>query len=398
MSSSVLGQDAAQPFRLALHQTTVNRQQSARQTPTSVNQLQNTILFANPSVAPYTVTQWRTKDTKASTPMPTIPPVSLSGSVFGSTCPRPSAIPPWLAGSPIAPNTSIILGNANTPAANNSAVPLAFPTPKTQILDDFNGPSSPCATGSHITPMDLGDAGTDGSATSDNGVNIIEPRTRAQKARAAASVSQRRSPRLTRASKTVSDGAVTEDVKLTGVQTTPEIVFASESPKMACSSTITDRGDPRHETIAAYLHLLRRLGRSFSLLTQHNYKTAVNVLVEVPPEHLATGKLLAWAAQAHFDAADYPKAKRIFNELRKLEPWQLYGMDLFSTVLWYLQAERELSQLANDLLNLDRSAPEPWSAAGNCFSLQREHGTAIRFFRRALQVEFCYSYYYYSKP
>ena len=101
---------------------------------------------------------------------------------------------------------------------------------------------------------------------------------------------------------------------------------------------------------------------------------------------MATGRTLAWAARAHVDAVDYSKAHRIFTELRRLEPWQLYGMDLFSTVLWYEGADQELSQLASDLLTLDRSAPEPWTATGNYYSLQREHDTAIRFFRRALQV------------
>jgi anaphase-promoting complex subunit 3 len=37
---------------------------------------------------------------------------------------------------------------------------------------------------------------------------------------------------------------------------------------------------------------------------------------------------------------------------------------------------------------------QAWCAAGNCFSLQKEHDTAIRYFQRAVQVDpnFAYAY------
>nr|CAH8842608.1 unnamed protein product [Trichobilharzia regenti] len=86
------------------------------------------------------------------------------------------------------------------------------------------------------------------------------------------------------------------------------------------------------------------------------------------------------------DNANYQTAHKLFSEVRRLEPWQLCGMYFYSTVLWQIQADQELSQRAHDLLELDRNAPESWCAAGNSFSLQGEHETAIKFFRRALQV------------
>ncbi len=404
MTSSIGGPDGAPPFRLALHQTANNQQQATRQAAPTVSQLQAAILFNTSQPAPTTLSQWRTKDAKASTPMSTAPPISLSGSVFGSTCPRTTglsaAIPPWIAGSPITANASGLLGSTSTPTACTSGAPNTFP-PKGLLLDDFNGAASPCTSKIGNTPMEIGESIESSPPVSDN---VVEPRTRAQKARAAASMGQRRSPRLSRAQKQSMEESPVDEPKrainhVTSVQTpsrqlpspkdeAPEQTPHPDAPKVMCTS-LTDRTDPRNEAIASYLRLLRRLGRSFSLLTQHDYQGAVTNLAKLPYDQLATGRILTWAARAHVDAADYPKAQRIFNELRRLEPWQLLGMDLFSTVLWYLQAERELSHLSNDLLNLDRSAPEPWSATGNCFSLQREHDTAIRFFRRALQVCFC---------
>lgn len=58
------------------------------------------------------------------------------------------------------------------------------------------------------------------------------------------------------------------------------------------------------------------------------------------------------------------------------------GMDIFSTTLWHLRKEYELSYLAQELVEFDKFAPESWCAVGNCFSLQNEHETAIKFFHR----------------
>lgn len=38
--------------------------------------------------------------------------------------------------------------------------------------------------------------------------------------------------------------------------------------------------------------------------------------------------------------------------------------------------------------------PQPWCVAGNCFSLQREHDIAIKFFTRAIQVDPSFAYAY----
>ena len=37
---------------------------------------------------------------------------------------------------------------------------------------------------------------------------------------------------------------------------------------------------------------------------------------------------------------------------------------------------------------------QSWCAVGNCFSLQKEHDTAIKFFQRAIQVDANFSYAY----
>lgn len=77
---------------------------------------------------------------------------------------------------------------------------------------------------------------------------------------------------------------------------------------------------------------------------------------------------------------------RYFSEVREREPYRLQLMELYSTALWQLQKEVTLSALAQDLVTQDRLSPAAWCATGNCFSLQKEHDTAIKFFQRAVQV------------
>lgn len=65
-----------------------------------------------------------------------------------------------------------------------------------------------------------------------------------------------------------------------------------------------------------------------------------------------------------------------------------------STALWHLQREVELSALAQELVEQDRMSPAAWCASGNCFSLQKEHDAAIKFFQRAVQVDPSFAYAY----
>lgn len=52
------------------------------------------------------------------------------------------------------------------------------------------------------------------------------------------------------------------------------------------------------------------------------------------------------------------QAEKIFKRLRKLEAHYLKGMELYSTVLWHLQKEVELSALAQTLTTFDKKSAE----------------------------------------
>ena len=69
-------------------------------------------------------------------------------------------------------------------------------------------------------------------------------------------------------------------------------------------------------------------------------------------------------------------------------------MEIYSTLLWHLQRNVELSFLAQELLNIDPQSPQAWIAIGNLFSLQKERLQALTSFRRAAQLDPTCAYAY----
>ncbi|KAL0992720.1 hypothetical protein UPYG_G00097350 [Umbra pygmaea] len=140
--------------------------------------------------------------------------------------------------------------------------------------------------------------------------------------------------------------------------------------------------------------LMRDIGRGFLALCSYNCKEAISILSQLPSQHYNTGWVLGQVGRAHFELAEYMQAERIFSEVRRIESYRVEGMEIYSTTLWHLQKDVALSALSKDLTDMDKNSPEAWCVAGNCFSLQREHDIAIKFFQRAIQVEpgFAYAY------
>uniref|UniRef100_A0A3Q4N0D1 Cell division cycle protein 27 homolog n=1 Tax=Neolamprologus brichardi TaxID=32507 RepID=A0A3Q4N0D1_NEOBR len=153
---------------------------------------------------------------------------------------------------------------------------------------------------------------------------------------------------------------------------------------------------PQYQRAAAgtIMALLRELGRGYLALCSYNCREAINILTSLPPQHYNTGWVLTHIGKGYFELAEYTQAERMFSEVRRIESYRVEGMEIYSTTLWHLQKDVALSALSKDLTDMDKNCPEAWCVAGNCFSLQREHDIAIKFFQRAIQVDpgFAYAY------
>ncbi|KAI1884132.1 hypothetical protein AGOR_G00223300 [Albula goreensis] len=142
------------------------------------------------------------------------------------------------------------------------------------------------------------------------------------------------------------------------------------------------------------MNLMRDIGKGYLALCSYNCKEAIAILSQLPSHHYNTGWVLVQIGRAHFELAEYTQAERIFSEVRRIESYRVEGMEIYSTALWHLQKDVALSALSKDLTDMDKNSPEAWCVAGNCFSLQREHDIAIKFFQRAIQVDPSFAYAY----
>ncbi|XP_059652708.1 cell division cycle protein 27 homolog B isoform X2 [Cornus florida] len=140
------------------------------------------------------------------------------------------------------------------------------------------------------------------------------------------------------------------------------------------------------------LALLKTLGEGYRLSCLYRCQDAVDVYLKLPHKHYNTGWVLSQVGKAYFELVDYLEADRAFSLARLASPYSLEGMDIYSTVLYHLKEDMKLSYLAQELISTDRLAPQSWCAMGNCFSLQKDHETALKNFQRAVQLNSRFAY------
>ena len=147
-------------------------------------------------------------------------------------------------------------------------------------------------------------------------------------------------------------------------------------------------------SVSGLLALLKQLGQAYQQLCQYNCREAVQLFESLGTAHSSSNLVLGLLGKCHFELLDYKKCVKYFEEVREKDPFRLDMLEYYSTALWHLGSEVSLSTLAQDLQKIDKQSPVTWCATGNCFSHQKEHENAIKFFQRAIQVNpnFAYAY------
>ncbi|CAI8584686.1 unnamed protein product [Vicia faba] len=139
------------------------------------------------------------------------------------------------------------------------------------------------------------------------------------------------------------------------------------------------------------LTLLRVLGEGFRLACLYRCQDALETYLKLPYKHYNTGWVLSQVGKVYCEF-DYLEADRAFGLARQITPYNLEAMDVYSTVLYHLKEDMKLSYLAQELVHSDRLAPQSWCAMGNCYSLQKDHETALKTFQRAVQLNPRFAY------
>ncbi|XP_060584098.1 cell division cycle protein 27 homolog [Ruditapes philippinarum] len=150
----------------------------------------------------------------------------------------------------------------------------------------------------------------------------------------------------------------------------------------------------QQQSLAGILTLLQAVGKAYQAMSEYSCRKAIELFQDLPQHQMNTGWVLSQIGRAHFELQEYHQAEKTFREILRKEPYHTEGMEIYSTTLWHLQKEVELSYLAQELTEMDKISSEACCATGNCFSLQREHETAIKFFNRAIQIDPSFAYAY----
>ncbi|CAN6216288.1 unnamed protein product [Urochloa humidicola] len=91
--------------------------------------------------------------------------------------------------------------------------------------------------------------------------------------------------------------------------------------------------------IRELLGLLRTLGEGFRLSCLFKCQEALEIYKKLPEPQFNTGWVLCQVGKAYFELVDYLEADRYFELAHRLSPCTLDGMDIYSTVLYHLNAE-----------------------------------------------------------
>ncbi|KAK6106838.1 Anaphase-promoting complex cyclosome subunit 3 family protein [Brugia pahangi] len=167
--------------------------------------------------------------------------------------------------------------------------------------------------------------------------------------------------------------------------------FVSKPPSIErLQNSIADWGT-LFTTVVEHISWLAMLQCAVATYRSNSVIGRYNLMPEKCKKFALARELLA---RAYLEKLDYTRATEILEELRREFPHRVAGMEILSTALWHAQDVRRLSVLAMQITEECRFCPEGWCVAGNCFSVQKQHDTAIECFERAVTINTRFPYAY----
>ena len=140
------------------------------------------------------------------------------------------------------------------------------------------------------------------------------------------------------------------------------------------------------------LDLTKKLASGYYSLSQFQCTESLQHFQSLPAPHQNTPWVLAQMGRAHYEQASYAEAEKFFRKMRVQAPSRLEDMEVYSTILWHLRRETDLSFLAHELVDSAWLSPQAWCALGNAWSLARDHEQALKCFKRATQLDPKFAY------
>ena len=172
-----------------------------------------------------------------------------------------------------------------------------------------------------------------------------------------------------------------------------ELARVKEVPTHPAAPKTTDLDMVKlEEGLKWLLDLLKKYGNGYYSLSQFQCQESLQALKTLPLSHHNTPWVLAQMGRAHYEQAAYAEAEKYFRKMRVQAPSRLEDMEVYSTILWHLRRETDLSFLAHELVDSSWHSPQAWCALGNAWSLARDHEQALQCFKRATQLDPKFAY------
>lgn len=100
--------------------------------------------------------------------------------------------------------------------------------------------------------------------------------------------------------------------------------------------------------------------------------------------------IMSLRASVLYHLHEYEAAELQFDAILRIDPYRVDDIDIFSNILYVQDNKLKLSRLAHDFLNITRDRPEVCCLVGNHYSLRQEHEKAVKYFRRATELDRTY--------
>ncbi|KHO00685.1 Tetratricopeptide-like helical [Metarhizium album ARSEF 1941] len=163
-------------------------------------------------------------------------------------------------------------------------------------------------------------------------------------------------------------------------------------PPPAPSKAIESDAVKVEEALKWTLDLVKKLGNGYYSLSKFQCQDALQAFSSLPSAQQGTPWVLSQMGRSHYEQAAYAEAEKFFRRMRVQAPSRLQDMEVYSTILWHLKRETDLSFLAHELVDSAWHSPQAWCALGNAWSLARDPEQALRCFKRATQLDPKFAY------
>ena len=185
-------------------------------------------------------------------------------------------------------------------------------------------------------------------------------------------------------------------LKNINVSPTPNTKIKKEENQTSNIYNLVHKGNQNLNTSSFQniCQLLKYYSEILKKLFLFDCQNAIDLLLNLPQNHFKSPYIYSLLGRCYFECGEYKKCEKYYNLSISTDPSYLTGLEYFSSCLWHLKDQIQCCNLANNCKEQNQFAPETWIVLGNCFSLQKEHEIAIKFFKRASQINPSFAYAY----